>query len=149
MFDRRGYMKEYRIKNKEHLKIKQREYRLKNKEYIKQWQAKYREEHHEELKMKKKQYYMKHKNIISEKHKERNKRKWYVSIHAKTASVIRELWIRPKNCSICWNTGIIEAHHPNYSKWYEIVFCCQHCHHEIHNWYLDKYQTINLKDFIK
>lgn len=63
---------------------------------------------------------------------ERRKRKWYWNIHNKTAKMIRKLWIRPETCPICWYEWRIIAHHPDYNKPNEIVFCCQICHDNIH-----------------
>ena len=68
---------------------------------------------------------------------ERRKEKWYWHIHTKTEKMIKKLWMRPNYCPICWKENRIIAHHPDYSKWYEIVFCCQPCHAKIHKWELE------------
>lgn len=139
------YNKEYNKKNKERLKEKKRIYRESHKEYIKNRQAIYRENHKDELKIKKKHYAETHKEQISIRKKIRDSEKWYVHIHNKTWLYIRKYNLRPESCQICWNSKcIIEAHHPDYKKWNEVVFCCQHCHHEIHNWYLSCPQPIDL-----
>lgn len=47
-------------------------------------------------------------------------------------------------CPICnakWN---IVAHHPDYSKRNEVVFCCKQCHMAIHRWEIKNFDVINL-----
>lgn len=77
--------------------------------------------------------YKKHKLKILERKKELKKERGYSSIHTKTNRAIKKLWIRPKKCPICWRETRIESHHPDYTKWYEVVFCCNSCHQRIHN----------------
>ena len=72
------------------------------------------------------------KTYISKNWNERRKRKWYAWIHLRTERRIVKLWIRPDACPICWDKTRIISHHPDYSKPYEIVFCCQICHDKIH-----------------
>lgn len=84
------------------------------------------------------------REYIFKSSKERRKRKWYWSIHSKTARHIRKMWIRPLSCPICWCGWRIIAHHPDYSKWNEIVFCCQICHDKIHKWIIRNFDVINL-----
>lgn len=78
---------------------------------------------------------------------QRRKRKWYNPIHLKTEREIAKLWIRPIKCPICWMDNRIIAHHTDYSKPYEIVFCCQICHDKIHKNKIECPKPINLKSF--
>jgi len=39
---------------------------------------------------------------------------------------------RPSHCSICGNGGRINAHHLDYDKPFEVVWCCSSCHKRIH-----------------
>jgi len=40
---------------------------------------------------------------------------------------------RPNECSICGISGVlIHAHHPDYSKRLDVVWCCEHCHKKLH-----------------
>lgn len=72
---------------------------------------------------------------IFESSTRRRKIKWYSSIHLKTDRHIKKLWCRPYICPFCWKFHErIIAHHPDYSKRYEVVFCCPSCHSKIHNW---------------
>lgn len=74
---------------------------------------------------------------ISAKIHAHNKEMWYVNIQRRTRYLINKLGIRPKQCSICWyKTDKVVAHHPNYDKQYQIVFCCNSCHRLIHLWEL-------------
>lgn len=42
--------------------------------------------------------------------------------------------VRPSQCSLCgFSNGIIEGHHPDYSKPLEVVWVCKSCHIMIHN----------------
>lgn len=86
----------------------------------------------------------KRREYIFESSRERTKRKWYRNIHLKTSKKIKKLWIRPSVCPICWYSWRIISHHPNYNKWYEIVFCCQICHDKIHRWKIECPQPIDL-----
>ena len=72
------------------------------------------------------------RKYISDMWNKRRKEKWYNWIHLRAARRIAKLWIRPNTCPICWDKTRIVSHHPDYSKPYEIVFCCQICHDKIH-----------------
>lgn len=117
------------------------------KECIKAWR---KTEH--ELKMARKRdtdrYYNnpKRREYIFKSSTERRQRKWYWPIHTKTDRYIKKLWIHPIKCPICWCEWRIIAHHPDYKKWYEIVFCCQICHDKIHKGNLSNYTVVNLLD---
>jgi len=66
------------------------------------------------------------------------------SIRIKTQKYIKSLWLRPSKCPICWYEWPIQAHHLNYNKWNEVVFCCQTCHSQIHHWIINCPQPIDL-----
>lgn len=132
------YAKKYR---EEHLD-KIMEYREKNKERLAQkniewWVYKRRRE----------KYYSTHKDQYLQRKRERKKEMGYEPIHTKTSKFIRKLWIRPKLCPICWTTWKVEAHHPDYNKWYEVVFCCTKCHQRIHNWWFECPKPIDLHEY--
>ena len=76
----------------------------------------------------------KRREYIFKSSTERRKRKWYANIHLKTDRLINKLWIRPCVCSICWWGKRVVSHHPDYSKPFEVVFCCDICHSKIHHW---------------
>lgn len=84
------------------------------------------------------------REYVSKLARDRRKRKWYGNVHRKTEERINELSIRPDTCPICWSNSRIIAHHPDYSKIYEIVFCCQICHDKIHKWKIDCPKCIDL-----
>lgn len=69
-----------------------------------------------------------------------------MAYHQKAHRLIKKLWIRPKECPICWRTWRIIAHHPDVKKRNEITFCCQPCHTKIHQWIPLDYKLINLLD---
>lgn len=82
---------------------------------------------------------------IFESAKKRGKKKWHKPIHTKTTRLINKLWVRPTVCPICLqHSDRIIAHHPDYSKRYEIVFCCQICHDKIHRLKIECPKPIDL-----
>lgn len=97
--------------------------------------------HTEEYRENRKLRWKKYREYLYQHRKE----KWYNRIHKRAKRRIDETIWRPKICPICWElpTRII-AHHPDYSKWYEIVFCCTQCHDKIHKWKITDYEIINL-----
>jgi len=40
--------------------------------------------------------------------------------------------IRPANCSICDAEKKLDGHHSDYSKPYDVIWCCRMCHKQIH-----------------
>lgn len=64
---------------------------------------------------------------------ERRKIKWYGPVHLKTDRIIKKMWARPKQCPFCWSNSRIVAHHYDYNKPLNVVFCCDICHSRIHN----------------
>lgn len=48
---------------------------------------------------------------------------------------VRKGWlVRPDACSRCDSEGLIEGHHPDYSKPLEVVWLCKRCHKAEHPW---------------
>lgn len=85
-----------------------------------------------------KRYYEKNKKKIVQGNHKRGKAKWYDIIQSSTRKRIKRLWIRPDSCPICWRKDVrIIAHHPDYSNRFLIVFCCDSCHMNIHNWNIE------------
>lgn len=39
---------------------------------------------------------------------------------------------KPKNCTMCGKGGRIHGHHEDYSKPFEVIWCCSDCHGHIH-----------------
>lgn len=121
--------KKSKEKNKDKIKLKAKEYYEKNRDYYIEWHSNYSKNN---------------RNKMNAETKRLRKDKWYNPIHIKTWRKIKQLWIRPTICPICWKERRIFAHHPDYSKWYEIVFCCNWCHIDIHNWNIICPNPINL-----
>lgn len=57
----------------------------------------------------------------------RNRHKKRAHLQVKRA-IARGDIIKPKNCSKCGIEGVIQAHHPDYSKPLEVMFLCTKCH---------------------
>lgn len=121
-----------------------REWKNKHKDYIRMSTKKYYEQHKEFYKQWHKQDRINNRQKYTDMNRERRHKKWYNSIHIKTQRLIKKLWIRPDVCPICWRETTIIAHHPDYNKWNEVVFCCNGCHNEIHAWHLECPAVINL-----
>lgn len=139
--------KEYRDNHKEQKRQSNFEWRLKNKDYAKQYSKDYYYEHREELSQSRR--WKKYNRIIDDRIREQQRIRYkkYNNSHGKTDDLIKGLWIRPKVCPICWCSWLVEAHHPDYSKRYNIIFCCRSCHHRIHSWWIKCPSTINLLDY--
>jgi hypothetical protein len=87
--------------------------------------------------------YMK-RDYVKEKRKRHFEEMWYAMIHQKTNNLINKLWVRPSICPICWRETIIVSHHPDYSKYNEIVRCCNSCHRYIHLWKITELKIVDL-----
>ena len=74
---------------------------------------------------------------IIKKNREHARMMGYTPLQQRTRRMINKLWIRPKSCPICWYECTPVAHHPDYNKPYEIIFCCNSCHKLIHLWQLN------------
>lgn len=92
-------------------------------------------------------YRERHRQMQKKYHKYKaNHRKemGYNRIHKRAERIIKKKW-RPSICPICWEgPTMIVAHHPDYSKWNEVVFCCRICHYKIHSWEIRNYKIANL-----
>ena len=94
-----------------------------------------------------KQYREKNKIKIAE---DQRRRKGKHKVNSKTVKRIEKIWIRPNTCPLCWKEWDIIAHHLDYNKRYEIIFCCKNCHQRIHAWrFSPETEIVNLKDEIK
>lgn len=69
--------------------------------------------------------------IKSKKWEDKNKNKKKVQNMVKNAIVSGKI-IRTKICSICCAEGIIQAHHKDYTKPFDITWLCRKCHNDIH-----------------
>lgn len=116
-------------------------YYLSHKQKVHEYNVRYRREHREELRDKRRlnrksdeAWRKKNMKEISKKTNAHAKKMWYIPVHDKVYRAIKKLWNRPKKCPMCWYKWLVVAHHPDYSKRYEVVFCCNSCHSLIHKW---------------
>jgi hypothetical protein len=72
-----------------------------------------------------------------------------VPVHNKLNSYLRKYkHIRPHKCSICWvEWKKIIAHHPNYNERYNVVFCCESCHRDIHENFIKNINIVNVLSY--
>ena len=81
---------------------------------------------------------------------ERRIRKWYAKVHWDTDNRIKRKYGRPNKCSVCYgeidwvNILRIVFHHPDYTKPYIWIFCCDVCHSKIHLWKVEPKEYIDL-----
>lgn len=133
-------VKKWKEDNSERVKI----YRLENRERLNN-NAIYDETIHSRRKERERNYRDLNRDKINEKRRDRYHKTWHSKVYKTTDKVIKELWIRPSICPICWAERKIEAHHPDYNKPYEVVFCCNVCHQRIHHWWFECPNPIDLK----
>lgn len=121
-------------KNRDEISAQHKQYYWSNKEKI--------SEH-------KSEYYRNNTEQIKEKNMEITKNLWFNrhTFHVKTEKYVKQNWLKPEACSICWATGTIDIHHPSYSSytdWSKVVFCCRSCHKRIHSWDIECPEPQNL-----
>ncbi len=137
--------KKYREEHREHIINYLRNYYNNDKENLQKKHAEYREKNRSKIKELERQYYNLHKEETKIRIRRRNDETWYEPVRQKSKRLIAKLWIRPSSCPLCWYKKFrIEAHHPDYNKRNEIVFCCKSCHQLIHSWKIRCPQTIDL-----
>ena len=148
----------YRCKECTYKKAKeaQHKYYISHREETHEYNLKYNSEHRDEIREKRRGnhekenearrlYRSQHREEVNEKKRIQMHTKWYGWIHQRTARLVKQLWIRPESCVICWHTWTVVSHHPDYTKPYEVIFCCPSCHVLIHKWELgirDEYKLL-------
>lgn len=105
------------------------------KTYSKNYMKRYRREHPNCRKEERRKYYLSHKEELAEKQK-RSRINYPEKMQAQ--SKVNYLihigeWTKPTACEVCGKEGRVEAHHDDYSKPLEVVWCCKSCH-----WKLDE-----------
>ena len=121
---------------------------------IRAWRTRYEDTEKWEIAREKKRKYQKQYREKNRKKIADDQRKRIATgkhqVNTKTVKQLEKLWIRPEICPICWVKWDIIAHHPDYNKRYEIIFCCKRCHQRIHAWrFVPEIKTVNLKEEIK
>lgn len=139
--------KKYREEHRDRITEYLRNYYHSNIEENQKKHAEYREKNRERIREREREHYREIFEEVKEKRREERfwEKRWDIKARQKSKRLIRKLWIRPDKCGICWWSEFrIEAHHPDYSKWNEIVFCCKSCHLLIHSWKIKCPKTIDL-----
>jgi len=131
------YRDKYRTLSESEL-IKERErhrnWRNKNRERDNNYRLRWRNENKERFKE------------SCRKTKDKNKKLWKIKLWWECYYLIKKKWLRTNICSLCNKICKTFAHHPDYNKPYEVIFVCNHCHSDIHNWYkeVDKSKIVDL-----
>lgn len=144
---RHAYAKNYYEQHKDIVYERNKKWRENNREKWYNCRRSYIEANKEKYVKHYKEYIRKNRKHINEMERIRDKKEWYRIAHKEAWELIRKLWIRPEKCPICYNNWPIYAHHPDYTKPTEIVFCCQSCHQLIHSWHKECPKPINLLDY--
>ena len=135
-------MKEYEKGNERHEKklVSRRKYRENNREKIRhQDRESYSDnpdKFREKAKIAQRKYYRTEKGQEKYKKEGERLRKLYPK-KARARSLLSNAIvdgkiIRPSICSACRTEGRVEAHHPDYSKPYDVIWVCKSCHFMIH-----------------
>jgi hypothetical protein len=123
------------IKQKPENKKKNREYgrRYRQRPEIKEMYKKYRQR----PEIKEKLILKSGKIRLDLKNKEKLKARGAVSAAVRSGKLIRGL------CGICGSNKNIEAHHKDYSKPLDVVWCCAECHSRLHSKYFNEFTEID------
>ena len=142
-----SYAREYYKSHRDKILKEHKWWRENNREKFLNRCIEYRKEHKEHHKEYMRDYMNKNKDMVYEWRRKRKAKMWYTKIHMDTWKTVTKLWIRPDVCTICGEKNKIYAHHPDYNKPNEVVFCCQHCHWLIHSGRLECPSPINILDY--
>lgn len=114
--NKKEYMKEWRAKNREHIREYKKKYRRENPEKHIADNKRYREKN------------MDRARIWTKDYNKRNPEKRKARIMADNNIEI------PKNqlCYLCKFNFATERHHPSYDKPLDVLFTCHGCHADIH-----------------
>ena len=139
-----NYMKRAKydhVKERERKKKQKAENPEKYREIDRLAHIRYRERHREEVLRKGREYakkYAKKKKYNKEvairgvenwKKKNPEKHKCHMAFHNATRSGKLK---KPEVCMLCGEKGKVEGHHYDYSKPFDVVWCCKRCHADIH-----------------
>ena len=126
---------EYRTINRDKINKQKREAHKRNREVISKKKKKSRDsgEYKEKIRL----YTEEHRSEINKRHRENRQKDKRWAKRLKTRKLIKKLWITCDCCSVCWTKCKVQAHHPDYNKWNEIIFLCPSCHNRIHAWWFE------------
>lgn len=131
----KAYSREYGRNHKEKIKAYRKEYYRKNKarslERSKQWVENNREAHRRHCRESNQRHY---DELLVRMQKYRSDYPDRYKARGIVSSKIQQGKLRkPTTCEVCGSEGYIEAHHEDYSKPLDIIWCCKKCH-----WILDE-----------
>ena len=137
----RAKEKTWRQNNQDKKRIIRTRYRENNREKIREMDRQYYVDNHEErletAKIAQKKYYQTEKGKASYyRHGKLCRKRYPEKARARSLlsnAICEGKIIRPKNCSLCNSDEfVIEAHHPDYSKPYDVIWLCRSCHGIVH-----------------
>ena len=102
-----------------------------DKEESKRYIKKYREEHPGCRKEEHHKYSIKHREELLQKQRAR-RAKNPQQMRAQSllnSYILRGKIEKPKVCQVCGKEGRVEAHHSDYSKPLDVIWCCKSCHY--------------------
>lgn len=129
-YDKKMYMKEWRKKNKDHIKAYKTRYNAENKDKVSKWNHDKYLRHKNEYLKKHKEYLDEHRAEVNERRRTYKKRKTDYAGN-KLNYAVRTGEIKRRPCEVCGATEA-EAHHDNYNNPLEIRWLCKAHHSEWH-----------------
>ena len=118
--ERIAYRKKYYSEHKEEINRHNKEWIDANREKHNAYRRKYIREHMDEL--------VDYQKKSRSEHPEKYRANAIINSRIKRGKLTR-----PTACEVCGKEGRVEAHHDDYSKPLEVVWCCKSCH-----WKLDE-----------
>jgi len=154
MFDKKAYIKQWRIDNREQTLKQMKQYKYRHKEKIAEYQKEYMEQWRKDnsgyIKEYKKQWHINNKEKILEKVKQwcednpekikansKKSSKKYKNNNLekiKAQSIANRAYPISQICSVAGCNEIGERHHPDYDKPLEIIWLCRKHHKELHEY---------------
>lgn len=138
MFNRKEYNREYRLKNKEKIRVQRKEYYLKNKEKIRAYNAEYyakpenRKKKREVDVIGKRKYRKKHPEMRMGRinYNEEHYEMW--KINQVVRGAVKSGKLKKQPCEVCGDENV-HAHHDDYNSPLDVKWLCPLHHKELHN----------------
>lgn len=125
----------YRLKNKEAIKISRKKSYENNKESYKKRQREYVRKNYKKVMDHQKLWYLKNRvHVISRMVEYSRTRPLQVKCRRITYNLVKSGILNKFPCRVCGNKKV-DAHHPDYTKPYKVIWLCKKHHFELHRKY--------------
>lgn len=125
---------EYYIENKEMILNKNKAYYKQNKEMIYEKQRRYNDTHRDLINKSSSEWKKNNRDKMNISQQNLRAKRWYMysKAHRLVEKKLKEIWLKREKCPMCLQEWLVVCHHPDYTKPYQIVPCCNLCHSQIH-----------------